>query len=71
VVPEHRGHGLVELLLDHLVRMADASGALDLRLYAHSSNVRALRAYRRCGFTVAPYTIMTLKSSSSAAARPS
>jgi ribosomal protein S18 acetylase RimI-like enzyme len=32
---------------------------LDLRLYAHQSNERALRAYRRCGFAVAPYIIMT------------
>lgn len=60
IVPEHRGRGLVELLIDHLARAASAAGALDLRLYAHSSNERALRVYRRCGFTVAPYVIMTL-----------
>lgn len=59
IVAEHRGGGLVELLLDHLARAAEASGALDLRLYAHESNARALRAYRRCGFAVAPYVIMT------------
>lgn len=59
IVPEHRGGELVALLIDHVARTAEASGALDLRLYAHSSNERALRAYRRCGFTVAPYVIMT------------
>jgi ribosomal protein S18 acetylase RimI-like enzyme len=57
IVPAHRGSGLVEWLIDDLA--AKAAGALDLRLYAHSSNERALRAYRRCGFTVAPYVIMT------------
>jgi len=60
IVPEHRGGGLVELLIGHLARARSAAGALDLRLYAHSSNERALRAYRRCGFTIAPYVIMRL-----------
>lgn len=59
IVPEHRGNGLVELLLEHLDRAASAAGAMDLRLYAHSSNERALHVYRRCGFAVAPYVIMT------------
>ena len=59
IVPEHRGSGLLEILLDHLQKAAEEAGALDLRLYAHESNERALRAYRRCGFTVAPYVIMT------------
>jgi GNAT superfamily N-acetyltransferase len=59
IVPEHRGSGLLEILLEHLEKAAGDAGALDLRLYAHQSNERALRAYRRCGFTVAPYIIMT------------
>jgi ribosomal protein S18 acetylase RimI-like enzyme len=59
IVPEHRGAGLVELLLDHVAKAAEASDALDLRLYAHESNQRALRVYYRCGFTAAPYIIMT------------
>ena len=59
IVPEHRGNGLVELLLDHLAAVAGRANALDLRLYAHHSNQRALHVYERCGFTVAPYTIMT------------
>lgn len=58
VVPEHRGRGLVELLLDHVAAAAADAGALDLRLYAHASNERALRVYRRCGFEAAPYVIM-------------
>jgi ribosomal protein S18 acetylase RimI-like enzyme len=61
IVPEHRGRGLVELLLDRIATMARLAGALDLRLYAHNSNERAFRVYRRCGFSTAPYTIMTRK----------
>jgi ribosomal protein S18 acetylase RimI-like enzyme len=58
IVPEHRGRGVVELILDHLAEEAERAGALDLRLYAHNANQRALKAYRRCGFNVAPYSIM-------------
>ena len=58
IVPEHRGTGLLKLLLDHLAGAASAAGALDLRLYAHRDNERALRAYQRCGFTMAPYVIL-------------
>ena len=58
IVPEHRGTGLLERLLDHLAAVGAAAGALDLRLYAHKDNKRALRAYERCGFIEAPYTIM-------------
>jgi L-amino acid N-acyltransferase YncA len=58
VVPEHRGRGLVELLLDTMAEEARAAGAIDLRLYAHSSNQRALEAYRRCGFEKTAYVIM-------------
>lgn len=59
ILPEHRGRGLVELLLHELEQAARAAGAVDLRLYAHSSNHRAIAAYRRCGFDMVPYTIMT------------
>jgi ribosomal protein S18 acetylase RimI-like enzyme len=59
IVPEHRGRGLVELLLDVVDEAARTAGALDLRLYAHTSNRRAIEVYRRCGFSTAPYIIMT------------
>ena len=58
VVPEHRGGGLVARLLDHLARVARDAGALDLRLYVHEANARAICAYRRSGFAEAPYRIM-------------
>ena len=58
IVPEHRGRGLARRLLETVAQEARAFGALDLRLYAHDSNRRALEAYLRCGFDVAPYTMM-------------
>jgi ribosomal protein S18 acetylase RimI-like enzyme len=58
VLPEHRGSGLVDRLLDRVANEAKAAGALDLRLYAHDDNERALRVYRRSGFTEAPYVLM-------------
>jgi len=61
IVAEHRGRGLVDLMLDHLAVLAKAARALELRLYAHNSNQRAFRVYRRCGFDTAPYTIMARK----------
>jgi GNAT superfamily N-acetyltransferase len=58
VAPDHRGTGVIQLLIDHVASVAQRSGALDLRLYAHASNERALRAYRRCGFEATPYVMM-------------
>ena len=58
VDPEHRGRGVVDLLLDHVAGEAARAGALDLRLYAHAANERALHVYRRRGFTEAPYVLM-------------
>ena len=60
ITAPHRGTGLLQRLIDHLAETARANGALDLRLYAHASNARALRAYRRCGFVDAPYVVMRL-----------
>jgi ribosomal protein S18 acetylase RimI-like enzyme len=59
ILPEHRGRGVVDIILDRLAQEAQAAGALDLRLYVHTSNRRALAAYRRCGFAPAPYAILT------------
>ncbi len=59
IVPDHRGTGLVDLLLNAVADLARVAGALDLRLYVLQSNQRAVAAYRRCGFEVAPYAIMS------------
>ena len=58
IVPAHRGGGLVDLLLDTIADTARSSGAIDLRLYVHGANRRALEAYRRCGFRQAEHVIM-------------
>ncbi|MGE0813194.1 MAG: GNAT family N-acetyltransferase [Vicinamibacterales bacterium] len=59
ILPEHRGSGLVDVMLRHLVQEAKATGAIDLRLYGYNTNARALRAYQRFGFREAPYLILT------------
>jgi len=59
VVPDHRGRGLVEMLIGTVLAEARNSGAADLRLYVHEQNSRAMRAYRLCGFGGLPYRIMS------------
>ena len=59
VAPDHRGQGLVEMLIGAVAAEARDSGAADLRLYVHKSNKRAIKAYRRCGFGDSPYAIMS------------
>ena len=59
ILPEHRGRGLVDIVLRHLVEQAKSGGAIDLRLYGYNTNARALRAYQRFGFREAPYLILT------------
>ena len=55
----HEDPPKLDRLREGLTQAAKAVRALDLRLYVHNSNARAIHAYRRCDFTVAPYTIMT------------
>jgi ribosomal protein S18 acetylase RimI-like enzyme len=58
IAPGHWGSDLVDLLLDRVAEEAQAAGAIDLRLYAHGENARALEAYRRCRFSKTPYVVM-------------
>jgi GNAT superfamily N-acetyltransferase len=58
--PGFRGRDLLATLLETVGREARREGALDLRLYVHRTNERAIRAYRRAGFTQLPYDIMAL-----------
>ncbi|WP_203350408.1 GNAT family N-acetyltransferase [Streptomyces sp. S-9] len=51
VQPGHRGIGLTEVLFDAGLEWAWARGAERVRLLVHEDNARALRAYRRAGFT--------------------
>ncbi|MFF8632541.1 GNAT family N-acetyltransferase [Streptomyces werraensis] len=51
VQPGHRGIGLTEVLFDAGLEWAWAQGAERVRLLVHEDNARALRAYRKAGFT--------------------
>jgi len=60
IKPAHRGRGLLQSLLKTITESAVQGGALDLRLYVHQDNERAIRAYRKAGFVDAQYRIMRL-----------
>ena len=60
VDPGYRGRQLAALLLDEVRHIARSENALDLRLYVHKDNIRAIKAYRRAGFAEAPYAIMRM-----------
>jgi GNAT superfamily N-acetyltransferase len=60
IQPEYRGQGLMNLLLNEVKEAAKTGDALELRLYVHKDNIRAIRAYNREGFLDSPYQIMTM-----------
>ncbi len=59
IEPAWRGKGHVARLLDAVADEARRQGGLDLRLYAHGANRRALRAYEKNGFQESQYRILT------------
>jgi len=58
IKPEHRGRGLLEALIQAVKESARQNKALDLRLYVHKKNARAIRAYQKSGFVDADYRVM-------------
>ncbi len=60
ILPEFRGKGLMEQLIQALKDAARNEGALELRLYVHKNNAQAIRAYQKVGFFDADYRIMTM-----------
>ena len=60
IVPEKRGQGLMGKLLDAVVAEMERQGGLELRLYVHQDNKRAIRAYEKAGFKPSLYEIMVL-----------
>jgi ribosomal protein S18 acetylase RimI-like enzyme len=58
--PAHRGRGLLITLLETVRKAAVRGQALDLRLYVHKNNERAIKAYRKAGFLDADYRIMRM-----------
>lgn len=59
--PAHRGKGCFDLLLNAVVEEMEVRGGLELRLYVHKDNRRAIGAYRKSFFETLPYKIMVLK----------
>jgi GNAT superfamily N-acetyltransferase len=60
ILPEFRGKGLMERLIQALKDTARGEGALELRLYVHKNNAQAISAYQKVGFFDADYRIMTM-----------
>lgn len=58
IQPEFRGIGLMQKLIDTVKEEAQRGGGLDLRLYVHRTNTRAIKAYRKSGFSESDYRIM-------------
>jgi GNAT superfamily N-acetyltransferase len=59
IVPEFRGQGYFSHLLTAVKEKARLENAVELRLYVHQNNERAISAYHRTGFSETPYKIMT------------
>lgn len=60
LLPGFRGRGLMDLLLEAVKETARQKEAVDLRLYVHIGNERAINAYRKSGFSELDYRIMTM-----------
>ncbi|UCC86676.1 MAG: GNAT family N-acetyltransferase [Anaerolineales bacterium] len=58
--PAFRGRALMDRLLHVVEDAARQAGALELRLYVHAQNERAIKAYRKAGFSDSEYRIMTM-----------
>lgn len=57
VGPEHRGRGILDLLVEAAAEWAGSQGCDTLFLDVHQDNARAQAAYRRLGFTPTGGTI--------------
>ncbi len=60
IQPEFRGLGLMQMLIDTVKEEARKGEGLELRLCVHSTNIRALKAYRKSGFSESDYRIMRM-----------
>lgn len=50
VVPEHRGKGVINKIIDHLKAWAEAQNLDELRLEVYDKNENAIKAYEKIGF---------------------
>ena len=61
LLPNHRGKGLMNGLLQEVKNSAKKEDAIELRLYVHRNNKRAIKAYQKAGFSDSDYDIMILR----------
>ena len=60
LLPDYRGKGLMNRLIEAVREAAKQEEAVDLRLYVHNQNERAIKAYRKSGFSDSEYRIMAM-----------
>lgn len=60
LLPGYRGKGLMGKLLETVKEAARQKGAVGMRLYVHTGNERAIKAYRKSGFLDLDYRIMAM-----------
>ncbi len=58
LLPNYRGIGLMKALLAEVKLAAENENAIELRLYVHKDNDRAIKAYKKVGFCNSDYNIM-------------
>jgi GNAT superfamily N-acetyltransferase len=58
LLPNYRGIGLMEVLLKEVRLAAGNENAIELRLYVHKDNHRAIKAYKKVGFCNSDYNLM-------------
>jgi len=61
IIPEQRGKGYAPLLLGAVATEMEYQQGLELRLYVHERNTKAIKAYEKAGFAKSPYKIMVRK----------
>ena len=61
ITPEQRGQGHISKLLNAVDKEMESQDGLELRLYVHQHNEKAIRAYEKAGFEKSPYKIMVRK----------
>ena len=61
IVPAQRGKGCFDMLLNAVLEEMENRGGLELRLYVHKDNRRAIGAYRKKAFENLPYEMMVLR----------
>jgi RimJ/RimL family protein N-acetyltransferase len=61
IKPDHRGKGYMPQLIAAVRNEMHSRNGLELRLYVHKDNIKAIRAYEKASFEKSPYEIMVLK----------